>query len=108
MPYSITLQMKCRETAADGEEMKRKAAADMIEALLEERRETESEKRQLQQQIKVIRRQRESLSTEPVSGGREAAEEMDEQIGRLTQEIQERCRKLKDICLVVRTISAGD
>ena len=88
--------------------MKRKAAADMIEALLQERWETEKENRQLQRQIEDIRKQREALSTEPGSDGIDAAEEMDEQIVRLTQEIQERYQKLKNICLVARTISAGD
>ena len=80
----------------------------MIEALLRERREAEDEKRQLQRQIGDIRRQREVLFTEPGSGGSETAEEMDEQIGRLTLEIQERDRKLKNICLAARTISACD
>ena len=80
----------------------------MIEAFLQERREAESEKRQLQRQIEDIRRQREALQAEPISGEGETAEEMDEQIGRLTQEIQERYQKLKSICLAVRTISAGD
>jgi len=80
----------------------------MIEGLLEERREAENEKRQLQRQIGDIRRKRELLSTELISGGRETAEEMDEQIDRLTQKIQERNRKLKNLCLAARTISAGD
>ena len=76
--------------------------------LLQERRETENEKRQLQRQIEGIRRKREALSAEHISGGREAAEEMDEQISRLTQEVQEQSRKLKNLCLAARTISAGD
>ncbi len=80
----------------------------MIEALLQERREAENEKRQLQRQIEGIRRKREALSAEHISGGREAAEEMDEQISRLTQEVQEQSRKLKNLCLAARTISAGD
>ncbi|MBQ6361268.1 MAG: hypothetical protein IJJ25_09005 [Lachnospiraceae bacterium] len=88
--------------------MKRKAAADIIEALLQERREAENEKRQLQKRIGDIRRQREELLTESISGGSETIEEMDEQIGRLTQEIQEREQKLKNICSAARTISAGD
>ena len=88
--------------------MKRKAAADLIEVLLQERRETENEKRQLQQQIEDIRRQREALLSEPISDERKTAEEMDEQIDRLTQAIQERSQKLNNICLAARTISAGD
>ena len=91
-----------------GREMGRKAAADMIEALLQERREAEKEKRQLQRQIGDIRRKREILFTEPISDGRETAEEMDEQIGRLTQAMQEQDRKLKNLCQAARTISAGD
>ena len=98
----------CEEAAAEEGKMKRKAAADMMEALLQERREAENEKRQLQKQIGDIRRKRERLLTGPISGGRETAEEMEEQIGRLKQEIQERDRKLKNLCLAARTISAGD
>ena len=80
----------------------------MIEALLQERREAENEKRQFQRQIGDIRRKREVLSTGPISGGIETAEEMDEQIGRLTQAMQEQDRKLKSLCQAARTISAGD
>lgn len=88
--------------------MRRKVVVDMVETLLQERRKAENEKRQLQQQIEDIRRQREASPAEPVSDGREAAEEMEEQIGRLTQEIAEQDRKLKNICMMARTISAGD
>ena len=88
--------------------MNRKAAADIIKALLQERREAENEKSQLERRVGNIRRQREELLTEPISGGRETIAEMDEQISRLAQEIREREQKLKNICMAARTICAGD
>ena len=69
---------------------------DTIESLIRERRETEEEVRRLQSEIK-------RLSLE-----RGEAPDADEEIERLAMLRQEKSRKLTEICMVARTISAGD
>ena len=71
---------------------------DTIESLIRERRETEEEGRRLQKEIK-------RLSLERGDAPDSAA---DEEIERLARLRQEKSRKLTEICMVARTISAGD
>lgn len=71
---------------------------DTIESLIRERRETEEEVRRLQKEIK-------RLSLERGDAPDSAA---DEEIERLARLRQEKSRKLTEICMVARTISAGD
>lgn len=71
---------------------------DTIESLIRERRETEEEVRRLQKEIK-------RLSLERGYAPDSAA---DEEIERLARLRQEKSRKLTEICMVARTISAGD
>ena len=71
---------------------------DTIESLIRERRETEEEVRRLQKEIK-------RLSLEKGEAPDSAA---DEEIERLARLRQEKSRKLTEICMVARTISAGD
>ena len=71
---------------------------DTIESLIRERRETEEEVRRLQKEIK-------RLSLERGEAPDSAA---DEEIERLARLRQEKSRKLTEICMVARTISAGD
>ena len=71
---------------------------DTIESLIRERRETEEEVRRLQKEIK-------QLSLERGEAPDSAA---DEEIERLARLRQEKSRKLTEICMVARTISAGD
>ena len=71
---------------------------DTIESLIRERRETEEAVRRLQKEIK-------RLSLERGDAPDSAA---DEEIERLARLRQEKSRKLTEICMVARTISAGD
>jgi predicted phage gp36 major capsid-like protein len=71
---------------------------DTIESLIRERRETEEEVRRLQKEIK-------RLSLEKDGAPDSAA---DEEIERLARLKKEKARKLTEICMVARTISAGD
>jgi len=84
---------------------------DTIETLIQERRETEKENKQLQEQIDLLRSRR--LEIEKGSGAEKASEadslaDLDKQIEELTLEMRERSAKLKNICRMARTISAGD
>ena len=71
---------------------------DTIESLIRERREAEEEVRFLQHEIDRI-----SAETGKVPGP-----DADKEIERLTRLKQEKSRKLTEICMVARTISAGD
>ena len=71
---------------------------DTIESLIRERRETEEEVRRLQKEIKRLSLERDGA---PDSAA-------DEEIERLARLRQEKSRKLTEICMVARTISAGD
>lgn len=71
---------------------------DTIESLIRERRETEEEVRRLQDEIKRITLER----------GEAPGSAADEEIERLARLRQEKSRKLTEICMVARTISAGD
>ena len=71
---------------------------DTIESLIRERRETEEEVRRLQSEIKRLSLER--------GGTPDSA--ADEELERLAQLRQEKSRKLTEICMVARTISAGD
>ena len=84
---------------------------DTIETLIQERRETEKENKQLQEQIDLLRSRR--LEIEKGSGAEKASEadslaDLDKQIEELTLEMRVRSAKLKNICRMARTISAGD
>ena len=71
---------------------------DTIESLIRERRENEEEVRRLQKEIKRLSLER----------GEAPGSAADEEIERLARLRQEKSRKLTEICMVARTISAGD
>ena len=71
---------------------------DTIESLIRERRETEEEVRRLQKEIKLLSLER----------GEAPGSAADEEIERLARLRQEKSRKLTEICMVARMISAGD
>lgn len=79
-----------------------KVRGDTIESLIQERRDTERESKQLQDQIDRLKAEKlEKNETDNL-------EALDEQIESLKFEKREQDKKLKDICRMARTISAGD
>ena len=79
-----------------------KMSGDTIESLIRERRKTEKESKLLQAQIDRLEAER----LEKDNAG--ALEELNSQIEELSFEKREKAKKLKDICRIARTISAGD
>ena len=75
---------------------------DTIESLIQERRSTEKESKQLQAQIDRL--EAEKLDKDDA----EIREALSIQIEALSLEKREKANKLKDICRIARTISAGD
>lgn len=81
-----------------------KVHGDTIESLIKERRETEKEAKSLQEQIDRLRKEREMAAPD----NPDTLTALDEQLQKLTQEKSDRAHKLKNICMMARTISAGD
>lgn len=79
-----------------------KVQGDTIESLIQERRDTEKESKQLQIQIERLKAEK-LEKKEPGT-----LEALDRQIDMLSLEKREKDKKLKDICRIARTISAGD
>ena len=79
-----------------------KMSGDTIESLIQERRSTEKESKQLQAQIDRL--EAEKLEKDDA----EIREALSIQIEALSLEKREKAKKLKDICRIARTISAGD
>ena len=79
---------------------------DTIESLITERRGTGKEAKELQAQIDRLRA--EKAEREESADTAESLEELDRQIEELTVEKSERSQKLRNICRMARTISAGD
>ena len=75
---------------------------DTIESLIQERRSTEKESKQLQ--ALIDRLEAEKLEKDDA----EIREALSMQIEALSLEKREKAKKLKDICRIARTISAGD
>ena len=73
-----------------------------IESLIQERRKTEKESNMLQAQIDRL----EAEKLEKDDAG--TLEALSSQIKELSFEKREKAKKLKDICRIARTISAGD
>ena len=78
---------------------------DTIESLILERRETQKEVKELQDRIDRLCAQKGENGENPESDSPAA---LDMQIEELTREKRERAQKLKNICRMARTISAGD
>ena len=79
-----------------------KMSGDTIESLIPERRKTEKESKLLQAQI-------DRLEAEKLEKDDEGTlEALSSQIEKLSFEKREKAKKLKDICRIARTISAGD
>ena len=79
-----------------------KMSGDTIESLIRERRKTEKESKLLQAQI-------DRLEAEKLEKDDEGTlEALSSQIEKLSFEKREKAKKLKDICRIARTISAGD
>ena len=77
-------------------------SGDTIESLIRERRKTEKESKLLQAQI-------DRLEAEKLEKDDEGTlEALSSQIEKLSFEKREKAKKLKDICRIARTISAGD
>ena len=73
-----------------------------IESLIQERRKTEKESKMLQAQIDRL----EAEKLEKDDAG--TLEALSSQIEELSFEKKEKAKKLKDICRIARTVSAGD
>ena len=79
-----------------------KMSGDTIESLIRERRKTEKESKLLQAQI-------DRLEAEKLEKDDEGTlEALSSHIEKLSFEKREKAKKLKDICRIARTISAGD
>ena len=79
-----------------------KMSGDTIESIIRERRKTEKESKLLQAQI-------DRLEAEKLEKDDEGTlEALSSQIEKLSFEKREKAKKLKDICRIARTISAGD
>ena len=79
-----------------------KMSGDTIESLIRERRKTEKES-------KLLQAQSDRLEAEKLEKDDEGTlEALSSQIEKLSFEKREKAKKLKDICRIARTISAGD
>ncbi len=81
---------------------------EVIGGLLQERRETEKEEKQLEEQIETLRSRREALAAENSGQNAEMLQSLDRQIEDLAGELEEQIRKRKDICRIARAVTAGD
>lgn len=101
-----------------------KGNIEVIGGILQNRRETEKEEQALQEKMEGLRRQREEAAAELASASsvqgsqqdsgqdlarkKELLQSLDQQIEKLEQEKTEQDRKLKDLCRIARTVTAGD
>ena len=88
-----------------------KMSGDTIESLIRERRKTEKdrERRKTEKESKLLQAQIDRLEAERLEKDNAGAlEELNSQIEELSFEKREKAKKLKDICRIARTISAGD
>lgn len=88
--------------------MDRRVHGDTIAALLEERRKTEKNAKDLQEQIDCLRAEREALILGNSDSENETLAALDAELEKLILEKRDSSRKLKNICMMARTISAGD
>ena len=79
-----------------------KVNGDTIGSLIQERRKTEKELKELQAQIDLLKAEK------PEKEDSDIVEALNRQIEDLSLKKREKAEKMKDICRVARTISAGD
>lgn len=86
--------------------MKLPARSEMMESLVQERKENQWEEKQLQEEIDRILK--EKAITESISPSAEELDELNDRLQKLSEEKAELLRKRKDLCSMARVIGVGD